>query len=163
MEAAPFDHAASLLACAKGDQAAFHQLYDQEAPHMLALCTRLVPSDANGLLHDTFALIWQNADQYVPGMGSARAWIYSVLRHLARSRRLRQNAVPPLAAPSLPPSSAVRGRISALAASADPVAYDAVAHAYLHGADYERLSGWLGRNSAALRQATRKGLKETAA
>jgi len=163
MEAAPFDHAAVLLACARGDQTAFHRLYDHEAPHMLALCRRLVPSDAEGLLHDTFALIWRNADQYDSRMGPARAWIYSVLRHLSHSRRIRQNQVPPAEPPPLPPPSAVRGHLAGLATGSAPIAFETVAHAYLHGADYSRLSAWLHRNESELRRATRTGLKELAA
>src|SRR5690554_4886658 len=105
MEAAPFDHAAALIACSRGDQAAFHRLYDHEAPHMLALCKRLLPADAEGLLHDAFALIWRNADQYDAGMGPARPWIYSVLRHVANSHRVRHNTIAPVDAPALPPPS----------------------------------------------------------
>ena len=160
MESAPFNHAAALLACARGDEKAFHRLYDHEAPHMLALCQRLVPDDAEGLLHDTLALIWRNADQYDPQIGPARAWIYSVLRHLANSRRMRLNAVPPATPPALPPASAVRGQVARLAAGAQPGAYEAVAHAYLHGADYRRLAGWLRGSEADIRKTTRAGLKE---
>ncbi len=160
MDAAPFDHAAALLACARGEEAAFHRLYDHEAPHMLALCRHLVPSDAEGLLHDTLVLIWRNADQYDTGMGSARAWIYSVLRHVARGRRLQLNETPPAQPPILPPASSVRGRVAQLAAGAHPMAFTAVAHAYLHGADYRQLAAWLQGSETTLRSNTRAGLKE---
>lgn len=163
MEAAPFDHAAVLLACARGDQAAFHSLFDHEAPKMLALCRRLLPADAEGLLHDTFALIWRNADQYDASMGPARPWIYSVLRHIATSRRLRQNAVPAISAPSLPPPALIRGRLAWLANDGDLTAYRAIAHAYLHGADYTRLSTWLGRSENELRQTVRQSLEALSA
>lgn len=159
MEAAPFDHATALLACARGDERAFHQLYEHEAPHILALCRRLVPGDAEGLLHDTFALIWRNADQYDSRFGSARAWIYSVLRHLAQARRSRMNEAPPATAPALPPASAVRGDIARLAQQPEPLAYDTVAHAYLHGADYRLLAAWLHRDEAELRMNTRNALR----
>lgn len=160
MKAATFDHAATLSACARGEQAAFHRLYDHEAPHMLALCHSLLPEDAEGLLHDTFALIWRNADQYDRAIGPARAWIYSVLRHVARSRRIRQNAVPPLAPPAAPSPATVRGPLARLASVDDPLAFTAVAHAYLHGADYSRLSTWLRHSETGLRQACRTRLKE---
>lgn len=160
MDAAPFDHAATLLACARGDEAAFHRLYDHEAPHLLALCRHLVPSDPEGVLHDTLALVWRNADQYDARMGSARAWLYSVLRHVARSRRLRLNEPAPLSAPPLPPASSVRGRLTQLASGAHPVAFTAVAHAYLHGADYRQLATWLQGSESTLRSNTRAGLKE---
>jgi len=163
MEAAPFDHTAALIACARGDQTAFHQLYDHEAPHMLALCRRLLPTDAEGLLHDTFALLWRNADQYDAAMGPARPWIYSVLRHVANSHRMRQNAVPALAAPALPPSALIRGHLAKLAAREDAIAYEAIAHAYLHGAGYRRLSGWLRQDEAQIRRAVRGGLEALSA
>lgn len=164
MEAAPFDHAAALNACARGDESAFHRLYDYEAPHMLALCRRLVPAaDAESLLHDIFVLLWRNADQYDAVMGPARPWIYNVLRHVANSYRMRNSAVPPLSAPALPPASAIRGHLAPLANNADPLAYEAVAHAYLHGADYQRLSVWMRQDPVLLRQKVRQALGEHSA
>ncbi|HLT98703.1 MAG TPA: hypothetical protein VKZ70_03050 [Burkholderiaceae bacterium] len=160
MQAAQFDHAAALIACAKGDQAAFHRLYDHEAPHMLALCRQLLPGDPEGLLHDALTLIWRNADQYDVSMGPARPWIYSVLRHVANGRRMRSNTVPTLQAPTLPNALALRGKVAALAQLEDPTAFQAVAHAYLHGADYSRLAVWLKRDEAQLREAVRSGLHE---
>lgn len=159
MEAAPFDHAAALIACAKGDEAAFHRLFTHEAPHMLALCQRLLPSDPEGLLHDALALIWRNADQYDVSMGPARPWIYSVLRHVANGRRIRENKVAFPTAPSLPPPGATRGRLSQLANGSDTTAYEAVAHAYLHGADYQRVASWMRCDEAQLRSQVREVLK----
>lgn len=162
MEAAPFDHAAALAACAKGDESAFHRLYEHEAPHMLALCRRLMPSDPEGVLHDTLVLIWHNADQYDSSMGPARPWIYSVLRHVANGRRTRQTTPPPVSPPILPSASAVRGRLSSLASSEDDTAFKAVAHAYLHGADYSQLSTWLKKNETDLRKVVRRNLTDLA-
>jgi DNA-directed RNA polymerase specialized sigma subunit, sigma24 homolog len=161
MEAVPFNHAAALSACARGDEAAFHRLFEYEAPRMLALGRRLVREDAEALVHDTFALIWKNADQYDPGMGSARAWLYSVLRHLARHRRLKRNEIPPATAPSLPPYPLV-GRLSRLAKVGDKSAYRALAHGYLDGVDYLRVATWLRCSAAELRKNTRQTLKDTA-
>ena len=163
MEAAPFDHAAALSACARGDQAAFHRLFDHESPRMLALCQRLLPADPEGLLHDVFALIWRNADQYDAAMGPARPWIYSVLRHVANGHRVRQNAVAPLAAPELPSPTALDGRLANLAGGADSNGYQAIAHAYLHGADYKQLSVWMRRNETQIRRSVRKSLEELSA
>ena len=162
MEVAPFNHAAALSACARGDEAAFHRLFDQEAAHMLALGRRLVRDDAEELVHDTFALIWKNADQYDPAMGSARAWLYSVLRHLARHRRLRRNEIPPVTAPSLPPAPA-GGRLGRLASQHDTTAFRTIAHGYLDGADYLRVAAWLRCSATELKSRTRLSLKDSAA
>ncbi len=162
MEAVPFNHAAALAACARGDEAAFHRLFDHEAPRMLALCQRLVPTDAESVLHDAFALIWRNADQYDETMGRARAWIYCVLRHVARHHRLRQNVVPPVLAPSLPGPPQTGGKLAALAAN-EPLAYQVIAHGYLDGADYRRVSSWLSRRESDLRDAIRDAFIEVSA
>lgn len=163
MEAAPFDHSAVLLACARGDERAFHQLFDHEAPRMLALCRRLMPDHAEDLLHDTLALVWRHADQYDARLGSAQAWIYSVLRHVYLSRRARQGAAPAATPPTLPPPDTVRGAIAALASGPEPKAYEAVAHAYLHGADYAQVARWQQRSETQVRICTRAGLKELSA
>lgn len=162
MHAAQFDHAAALIACARGDQAAFHRLYDHEAPRMLALCKQLLPEDPEGALHDTMALIWRNADQYDASMGPARSWIYSVLRHVVNGRRLRSPSSAPAQAPALPGMADLRGRLLALKQSADPTAWQAVAHAYLHGADYGRLAEWMRLDEARLRHTVRAGLQGVA-
>lgn len=160
MEAAPIDHAAALIACSRGDHAAFHRLYEHEAPRMLALCQHLLPEDAEDLLHDTFVLLWRNADQYDASMGAARPWIYSVLRHVANSRRLRRNNPVPVSPPALPSPTHVGGRLAQLAQGDSALSYEAVAHAYLHGADYNRLSAWLRRDPNEIRASVRKDLEK---
>lgn len=159
MEAAPFDHAAVLLACARGDERAFHQLYDHEAPHMLALCRRLMPADAEGLLHDTLALVWRHASHYDAALGSARAWIYSVLRHVFLGRRSRLGAAQS-SPQDLPVAGTVRGSIAALATGSQPQAFEAVAQAYLHGEDYRGIARLQGRSEAEVRRLVQTALKE---
>lgn len=160
MEAAPFDHAAALIACSRGDHAAFHRLYEHEAPRMLALCQHLLPQDPENLLHDTFVLLWRNADQYDASMGPARPWIYSVLRHVANSQRLRRNIASPLNPPPLPSPTAVEGRLKQLAQRESAIAYEAIAHAYLHGADYDRVAAWLRHDVKQIRATVRAGLEK---
>lgn len=87
----PFDYESALLACARGDQNAFQSLYQHEAPRMLALSTRMLPqrAAAEELVRDAFVLIWKNAESYDPGLSTARAWMYSIMRYRALNR-LRQ-------------------------------------------------------------------------
>src|SRR5690554_888252 len=91
MAVSSFDFEANLAACAEGDHVALQELYKQESPHMLALCTRLLSqrSDAEEIVRDVFVLIWKNAANYDRDSGPARAWIYSILRYRALNR-LRQ-------------------------------------------------------------------------
>lgn len=87
----PFDYESALLACARGDQNAFQSLYQHEAPRMLALSSRMLPqrAAAEELVRDAFVLIWKNAESYDPGLSTARAWMYSIMRYRALNR-LRQ-------------------------------------------------------------------------
>src|SRR5690606_22345608 len=79
----------------QGDERAFQQLYQHESPHMLALCTTMLakPADAEEMVRDSFMLIWKNADSYDPAVGTARAWMYSIMRYRVLNR-LRQSGRP---------------------------------------------------------------------
>lgn len=91
MAVSDFDDQVALVACAHGDPQALQRLYDAEASRMMALALHLVGqrSVAEELVADTFVLVWKNAESYDVSRGSARAWIYSILRYRALGR-LRQ-------------------------------------------------------------------------
>ncbi|MBV6272140.1 hypothetical protein KVP09_04295 [Alcaligenaceae bacterium CGII-47] len=88
MTVSDFDFEGGLAACASGDQSALQALYEHEAPTMMALACSLMDEDseAQTLLRETFILIWRNAAGYSPALGTARAWIYSILRYRAQMR-----------------------------------------------------------------------------
>jgi RNA polymerase sigma-70 factor (ECF subfamily) len=98
MAVAPFDHSAALTACAHGDQKALQRLYMHEAPHMMALSTKLMGpgEDAEAAVRDTFVLVWKNAESYDSATATARAWLYSILRyrilHALRNARAAASA-----------------------------------------------------------------------
>ncbi len=76
----------SLLAlCAKGDQQALHQLYEREAARMIGVSQRIVRRKelAEDIVQETFVRIWRKAALYDPSFGSARGWIYTILRNLS--------------------------------------------------------------------------------
>lgn len=85
MQASEFDYEAQLFACARGEQAALRSLYEQEAPWLMSVAMRIVCRRelADEVLHDAFLQIWQKSASYSPVLGSARGWIYSVVRHQA--------------------------------------------------------------------------------
>lgn len=99
MAVASFDHNAALVACAHGDQKALQRLYVHEAPHMMALSTKLLGAgeDAEAAVRDTFVLVWKNAENYDSTTATARAWIHSILRyrilHALRSTHATATAV----------------------------------------------------------------------
>jgi len=80
-----FDYEAALAACARGDRQALHRLYDQESPRLLGVALRIVRRRqvAEDVLHDAFVSIWTRAASYDALRGSARGWLYTVVRHQA--------------------------------------------------------------------------------
>jgi RNA polymerase sigma-70 factor, ECF subfamily len=83
--ASPFDHEAALLACARGERFALRMLYEREARWLLGVALRIVRDreQAEDVLHDAFVQVWEHAASYQPALGSARGWLYTVVRHAA--------------------------------------------------------------------------------
>ncbi len=80
-----FDHASALAACAAGDRKALKRLYDEEVGRLVAVALRIVRRRelAEEVVHDAFISIWQRAGSFDPSLGSARGWIYTVVRNRA--------------------------------------------------------------------------------
>jgi RNA polymerase sigma-70 factor (ECF subfamily) len=97
--AAGFDYEAALLACARGERAALGWLYEHEAHWLMGVALRIVRRRelADEVLHDAFVQIWHKAASYDPTLGSARGWVYSVVRHRALDTLRRLGREGPLA------------------------------------------------------------------
>jgi RNA polymerase sigma-70 factor (ECF subfamily) len=87
------DLEAALVACAAGDQAGLREIYEREAARLLAVAYRIVGQRelAEDVIQDSFVQIWQQARSFDRQRGSARGWIYSVVRN--RARKLRRARV----------------------------------------------------------------------
>lgn len=89
-----FDYEAALEACARGERYALRALYEREARWLLGVALRIVRDreTAHDVLQDAFLQIWQRAASYQRALGSARGWIYTVVRHRALDevRRVRR-------------------------------------------------------------------------
>jgi RNA polymerase sigma-70 factor (ECF subfamily) len=92
----PLDFEAALARCAQGDQFALRAIYERERRWLMATVLRLVRRRelAEEILHDAFLQIWNKAATYNPALGSARGWIYTVVRHRALNALRSQNASP---------------------------------------------------------------------
>ena len=75
-----------LIAIAKKQRNALQHLFDAEAESMMALARQSLihEQSAQQVLIKTFVAIWENADAYEPEIGSAKGWLYSVLRYHIR-------------------------------------------------------------------------------
>ncbi len=80
-----FDHEAAMAACARGDRSALKRLYDVEARQMLGVALRIVRQRqlAEDVVQDAFIKVWERAASFDPQRGSARGWLYSVVRNRA--------------------------------------------------------------------------------
>lgn len=159
MTVSTFDFEAGLAACASGDQSAFQALYEHEAPTMMALACSLLDEDseAQELLRETFILIWRNAAGYSPALGTARAWIYSILRYRAQMRihRLPIKTIPTPheVARYLDPHALSTGIMRTLEHLAD-APREAILLAYCKGLDYSQIAQCVQVPSASLREHT---------
>lgn len=81
----PFDYESTLEACARGERLALRALYDRESRWLLGVALRIVRDRdaAHDVLQDAFLQIWQRATTYQRELGSARGWVYTVVRHRA--------------------------------------------------------------------------------
>ncbi len=80
-----FDYASSIKACAAGDRAALSSLFEADAGRLLAVARRIVRRTdlAEEIVQDAFIQIWNKAAQYDPRLGSARGWVYTIVRNRA--------------------------------------------------------------------------------
>jgi RNA polymerase sigma-70 factor (ECF subfamily) len=80
-----FDYAGAISGCAAGDRRALQRLYEEEAARMIAVAQRVVRRRelAEEVVQETFIQIWRKASSFDPAAGSARAWIYTIVRNRA--------------------------------------------------------------------------------
>tara|TARA_B100001179_G_scaffold196626_1_gene155318 strand:+ start:195 stop:776 length:582 start_codon:yes stop_codon:yes gene_type:complete len=77
------NHDMLLRSCADGDRTALKQLLEAEGGRMLGVARRMLKRDdlAQDAVQEALVLIWRRAHQYDSGRGSAKGWIYTILRN----------------------------------------------------------------------------------
>ena len=75
----------ALLECASGSRLAVGKIYAREKDQLRAVAHRIVrdKSRAEDVIHDAFAQILRYAKNFDPARGSARGWIYAIVRNTA--------------------------------------------------------------------------------
>jgi RNA polymerase sigma-70 factor, ECF subfamily len=126
---------------ARGDQAAFGELYDQVAPRVLGLVKRLLIDHAQSeeVTQEIFLEIWQTASRYEPGKGGASTWIMT-MTHRRAVDRIRA-------------SQAGRDRDNRIGIRDLAVEYDQVAEVVEVRVEHERVEKAMSRLTELQRQA----------
>ncbi|MBB6179773.1 sigma-70 family RNA polymerase sigma factor [Pseudorhizobium flavum] len=79
------DLAALLIACGRGERSALKHIFDTEAGRLIALAERILRRRelAEEVVQEAFLRIWTSARQFDGTRGSARGWIYAIVRNRA--------------------------------------------------------------------------------
>jgi RNA polymerase sigma-70 factor (ECF subfamily) len=79
----------ALLECASGSQSSIGKIYAREKNQLRAVAHRIVHdiSRAEDVIHEAFAQILRDAKNFDPARGSARGWIYAIVRNTALKMR----------------------------------------------------------------------------
>src|SRR4030088_1659986 len=82
----------ALLEGASGPRSAVGKIYAREKDQLRAVAHRIVRdrSRAEDVIHDAFAQILRYAKNFDPARGSARGWIYAIVRNTAL--KMQENA-----------------------------------------------------------------------
>ena len=77
--------AEALRRCASGEREALRIIYDSEAPTMIGIALRVLRRRdmAEEAVHDAFLRIYENAASFDPARGTARSWLYTIVRNRA--------------------------------------------------------------------------------
>lgn len=144
--------AAALARCASGDRAALQMIYASEAPKMIGIARRILfrTDLAEEAVHDAFLRIWRSAASFDPHRGSARGWLYAVVRNRALSIHRNEHRYDASDESALdidcettvmrmPETSALRRCLERI----DRPRRDVVVLAYVHGMSHGELAGRL--------------------
>ena len=161
--------AAAIARCAAGERTAMRVIYDMEAGRMVGVARRMLRREdlAEEAVQDTFMRMWRAARSFDPAKGSARTWLYAILRNCAitilRDERRFENdpdagtdAAPAAetAMARLPETSALRRCLEQLDAQRRTV----VVLAYVHGLSHGELAGKLGVPLGTVKSWVRRSL-----
>lgn len=83
--ATALNYETALIECASGSQSAVGKIYTREKDQLRAMADRIVHdrSRAEDVIHEAFAQILRYAKNFDPARGSARGWIYAIVRNTA--------------------------------------------------------------------------------
>nr|WP_147029347.1 sigma-70 family RNA polymerase sigma factor [Methylobacterium oxalidis] len=163
----------ALLACARGEKEALNRIYTSEAARMLGVARRFLPRAeiAEEVVHDAFVRIWQKARDFDPARGSARTWIYTVLRNHALNTLRNERRVDPtedfeafgfVSEEEGPEAAVMRlseaSRLRRCLGGLEPMRRDVIVLAYTQGLTHGELAGRFGVPLGTMKSWIRRSL-----
>lgn len=166
-----FDYESTVEACARGDADALQSLYQRESRWLLGVALRIVRDrdTAHDVLQDAFVQIWQRAAGYDRALGSARGWVYTVVRHKAldvarrAQRELPASDLLDAMADPAPAAAAPDGRADADALhrcldALEPARRACIVDAFVEGLTHEQIAARAGTPLGTVKSWIRRGL-----
>lgn len=155
-----------------GERHAFAVLVERHASRVMQLCGRFVDDASRGqeLAQDTWVMVWQRRDKYVPN-GTFRAWLVAVAsNHCRNELRRRQLARAHAASGELEPQSSSehidavlvserQRRVRQALLELSPPMREALLLRYGEELRYDEMTEVVGSSESTLRSRVHHGLK----
>lgn len=163
-----FDYEGALLACARGEQFALKAIYARDSRWLFAVAFRIVKRRelAEEVLHDSMLKVWQRARLYSPALGSARGWVYTVVRNQAlntiRNGRHELSsedlAMPELSQTDNHEMAQEAGKLNHCLGHLDELKRNAIMLAFVEGYTHEQIAQRLSTPLGSVKSWIRRGL-----
>lgn len=164
-----FDYEAALLACARGERFALQAVYARDSRWLFSVVYRIVRRRelAEEILQDGMIRVWNGAPSYTPALGSARGWIYTVVRNQAINavRKLKREALTePLDDERLEDESEPEwlqveaGELSHCLGLLDESKQEAIMLAFVQGYTHEQIAEHMNSPLGSVKSWIRRGL-----
>jgi RNA polymerase sigma-70 factor (ECF subfamily) len=156
----------------RGEESALGELYDQFAPLVHGLASRVLPDAeaAEQITREVFAHVWEHPEEFDPGLGSMRSWI-GTLTHRRAVERLRKDTDPAdggdgYAVPAESSSfeeqvlaEATAARVQYVVTTLPQALRETLVLTYFGGRTYQQAARELGISAATAKHRMRLGLQ----
>jgi RNA polymerase sigma-70 factor (ECF subfamily) len=163
-----FDYEEAVMACARGEQFALQAIYARDGRWLYAVALRILKRRelAEEALQDGMVKVWSRARMYSPALGSARGWVYTIVRNQALNL-LRKNAhetssedlvLPELSEEDNQELAQEAGRLNRCLGHLDEAKRNAIILAFVEGYTHEQIAQRLNTPLGSVKSWIRRGL-----
>jgi RNA polymerase sigma-70 factor, ECF subfamily len=163
-----FDYEAALMACARGEKFALQAIYARDSRWLFSVAFRIVKRRelAEEVLHDAMVKVWRRAHLYSPALGSARGWVYTVVRNQAlnavRKKVVEVSSedyeVPEVGVSDNQELAQEADRLSACLGKLDETKRNAIVLAFVDGYTHDQIAQKLDSPLGSVKSWIRRGL-----